>query len=277
MTATLLNIPFHSLVITHYSEGTTNALAANSLFSLPSGQSSYNLFAGNLLPFYRSIQYFLHPPHGDKDVDYTRCYQILGLDPGSDWSDAVKHYRSLAARYHPDRQGNEPGDFSAAEINIAYRTLKKYYQSHGALPLSRSKPVSKTPFPRPRGHRDHSLRNYFLSFLASAILFYAYSHLETRRDSDSDSALSEKGHSIDMPPEEPGASDRPDHHAVIWHGDSLGKVAELLGPPDDTREARWYYGDSWIQFRDGRVIDWHSTVGNPLPVSLVAPARGNGE
>ena len=52
-------------------------------------------------------------------------YAVLGLSPGASDEEVKKAYRTLAKKYHPDRN---PGDEEAArkmqEINAAYEQIK---------------------------------------------------------------------------------------------------------------------------------------------------------
>src|ERR1043165_232193 len=50
------------------------------------------------------------------------AFAVLGLKPGADSAAVEKAYKSLIKRYHPDREGGDPG--RAAEITKAYRELR---------------------------------------------------------------------------------------------------------------------------------------------------------
>lgn len=53
---------------------------------------------------------------------------------------------------------------------------------------------------------------------------------------------------------------------LIELGDSKEDVLNIQGEPMMKSERRWEYGPSFIEFRDGRVIRWHSSVLRPLAV-----------
>ncbi|BAO45428.1 J domain-containing protein [Thiolapillus brandeum] len=53
---------------------------------------------------------------------------------------------------------------------------------------------------------------------------------------------------------------------LIRLGDTKQKVLKLQGPPLMKSDRRWGYGPSFIEFRNGKVIRWHSSVLRPLAV-----------
>ena len=54
-------------------------------------------------------------------------YELLGVGYGATDEELRKHYRKLAAKYHPDKQKDEEGAKKAAEmfknVNHAYKIL----------------------------------------------------------------------------------------------------------------------------------------------------------
>lgn len=198
-------------------------------------------------------------------MDYLSCYQILQLDPDSDWAQARHHYRLLASRHHPDRPDHDPGDFSLTDINRAYRTLKEYYRTNGTMPLMRKASTNGAPFSRPE-RKFHFKRKFLLIGALIAAFYVGYqSHDESGAlPGESVTVAPQPPLPVQAPPTEPS---KPPPRIVS--GDTLGRVVEVLGPPDDRNGQRWYYGNSWIEFRDGRVIDWYSSIDQPLPVDLL--------
>lgn len=65
-------------------------------------------------------------------------YSTLGLSPGADWDAVERAYKKLIKRYHPDREGGDAG--RAAEINHAYRELRRARNHNGALNLGQQLP-----------------------------------------------------------------------------------------------------------------------------------------
>lgn len=204
-------------------------------------------------------------------MDFLHCYRILGLTPECDWEQARHHYQQLVSRLHPDRPTASANGQSLTDINRAWRQLRKYYQQHGQMPLQTSEgnpahlPV--TPFePVLTPIRTHQ-RIPVLAVLAAAtvILILFSDRVSTPPQAEPDTVA----FSLPGPP----TSEQPAMPSMIRHGDPLGHVVETLGPPHDTRGSRWYYGDSWIELREGRVSDWHSSVDYPLPTDTLSYHR----
>ena len=55
------------------------------------------------------------------------AYKILGITPGTDFTEIKKKYRQLMHRVHPDTEAfsTRTYDFTAQEINEAYDFLRK--------------------------------------------------------------------------------------------------------------------------------------------------------
>lgn len=209
-------------------------------------------------------------------MDYLHCYEVLGLNRHSDWETALRRYRQLAARHHPDRADHESdaGSFAFAEVNYAYRTLRKYYQLHGRLPLQSQAvvhPVVDTrPFSRPPARRSTGRPLILTSVLA--LLFFGYYNSDNRAQAPGADTAAD----VTATRSNTRAGTLTTADSVIVPGDPLGHVAQLLGPPEDSAGSRWYYGASWIQFKDGRVIDWYSSAERPLPVNLAGRRASGG-
>lgn len=70
---------------------------------------------------------------------YKDCYKILGINPGCNWKELRRAYKSNIQKWHPDRFQDNSNEKKSAEIkitliNIAYSQFSKYYQEHAALP-----------------------------------------------------------------------------------------------------------------------------------------------
>jgi DnaJ like chaperone protein len=68
-----------------------------------------------------------------EEVTEEKYFAILGLTPGSSFSEIKAAYRKLSMQYHPDKVGHLGEEFKKVaeekmkEINIAYEFLKKKY------------------------------------------------------------------------------------------------------------------------------------------------------
>lgn len=63
------------------------------------------------------------PPSSEMSPqDIDMCYKILGLSPGSSWSEIERAYRQKAKIHHPDKGGDED---AMRVLNDVYAKLKK--------------------------------------------------------------------------------------------------------------------------------------------------------
>jgi hypothetical protein len=53
---------------------------------------------------------------------------------------------------------------------------------------------------------------------------------------------------------------------LIRLGDSKKRILDIQGPPLMKTQRRWEYGPSFIEFRNGKVVRWHSSLLRPLAV-----------
>lgn len=202
-------------------------------------------------------------------MDFPHCYRTLGLTPESDWEQARHRYQQLVSRHHPDRPVASADGQSLTEINRAWRQLRKYYQQHGHMPLQANgaSPAARpvTPFePTMKPAKSHHrIRLLVVMAVAAVLLLLLPDHAPPLQQPDPQPEFVHQAEPI------PPATEEPATVSVIRYGDPLGYVVETLGPPHDTRGSRWYYGDSWIELRDGRVSDWHSSVDHPLPTDTL--------
>ena len=65
-----------------------------------------------------------------------RLYNVLGVSPTCSTEELRKVYHTLAAKYHPDRQGPESSESKFKEVQAAYEVLKdeskrKTYDRYG--------------------------------------------------------------------------------------------------------------------------------------------------
>lgn len=79
-------------------------------------------------------------------MNYSRCYEMLGLAPGCSWEELQGGYRRQVQKWHPDRYGDEPERQSLAaqrmlSINEAFGILAQYYRQFGSLPGGPPPPV----------------------------------------------------------------------------------------------------------------------------------------
>ena len=73
------------------------------------------------------------------------AYAALGLKPGADPAAVERAYKRLIKQYHPDREGGDSG--RAAEINRAYRELRRGGDVDDELMVDQPEPAAASDFP----------------------------------------------------------------------------------------------------------------------------------
>lgn len=68
-------------------------------------------------------------------------FKILGISPTSTLDEIRRAYRKLSLRYHPDKTPRREDHEKFKEINIAYETIRDYYQENGQ---KNSQPIPNT-------------------------------------------------------------------------------------------------------------------------------------
>ena len=183
------------------------------------------------------------------------------------------------------------------QITRAYKELETYRRRHGALPpLPSAAPAVAEPVRPDEQHSDSlrpkrqaepasadawgresakrtkpkALKGIAVSLLAIGVLSYlAIGHQESwKLDEDEPSASS----TAEPEPQATSPSDA----ARISVGSTLGEVYSVQGVPTTTKGNTWYYGQSQIQFLQGRVVSWQEHPANPLRVSRDEPAGSGG-
>lgn len=219
---------------------------------------------------------------------YIRLYKRLELNDSASFEMLRLNFRRLATLYHPDKS-NDLNTQQFQDIQTAYHELKKYYSKHGRLPLGGTEefstpeidPIRASSNPKiPRFKLSSAL--YVLMTLIFLILLFIPPQGEntpTTVDNQSEGKpVNSKQITSTHTPEEKQSSITT-KLPPIELGMRMGKIFEILGVPTDSVGDHWYYGNSTIFFRDGRVIGWHLDPNSPIriqdsqPRIVTPPAR----
>jgi hypothetical protein len=230
--------------------------------------------------------------------DYSGCYTTLGVTPDTEWNTLRSRYKRLIGTWHPDRFPAGTADKAMAEerskqITLAYKALETYRRRHGALPplpsavpplaepvrpdeqhsgslrpKRQAEPASGDAWSRESASRTkpRALRRIAVFLLTiGALAYFAIDHQGSwKLEEDEPTAPS-------TPEAAPQAAD-PSDAPRISVGSTLGEVYSAQGVPTATKGDTWYYGQSQIQFLQGRVVSWVENPANPLRVTRDEPA-----
>lgn len=232
---------------------------------------------------------------------YLHSYSILGIRPGSNWTEIRDAYRILVKKWHPDRFQQDSNDRKIAEektmeITRAYKTLTDYFREHGSTPSNAPSPTTPSaepdetsmPFER-SGHATttenttaditqtrsptptpaHATWGKTL-FALPTVLLLLYLWLPNEpADRNIDVGTPPMSTVQDQTqPAIDGNTTSPRTGQFFTLGSKLGEVYGIQGVPSKTEEGVWHYGKSRVHFINGGVSRWDSHPDNPLRASL---------
>lgn len=235
--------------------------------------------------------------------EHLTCYRTLGVTPGCSWQQLRERYRLLAKQWHPDHfeakaEGGEDAEEKIKEINQAFFVLSRYHRAHGRLPLSEDESYNlsdnfdnTTPVPPSAAATDtrttHESAYAYQSSahnetpsrqahphlwlggfaVAAALVYFLLAPPEPDNVVLPTAVVAPTQiPSLGNPANPVAASER---HFTI--GSSLGEVQAIQGVPTRVEADIWYYGDSAIWFRDGRVHRWKEEPGSILKARIDMP------
>ncbi|MBI1828150.1 MAG: tetratricopeptide repeat protein [Thaumarchaeota archaeon] len=62
-------------------------------------------------------------------MNIYKCYEVLGLKPGSSMKEIKQAYRKLALQYHPDKDSSDGNETRFKQISDAYQTLRLHHKT----------------------------------------------------------------------------------------------------------------------------------------------------
>jgi hypothetical protein len=225
---------------------------------------------------------------------YARCYSVLGLQPGSNWSEVRDAYKKLIKKWHPDRfqQDNKNrriAEERTMEITRAYKALDDYRRVHGSAPpasIPTIKPeagIEATPKTEDmRAAATHTTASavpsdsskqisadvarwkiLFVLVTISLLLYFLF--LDTPVENSPAPAASPINATINTPQSEHGdKSAQLSTGRYFTIGSRPGDVYAVQGVPSKTENGIWYYGKSRVHFANGGVTHWENHPENPL-------------
>lgn len=231
---------------------------------------------------------------------YIKDYRVLGVQPGVSWTQLRKAYKGLVNAWHPDRFQQNPRQKSLAEektkeITQSYQELAEYYKKFGVLPhvtkavetvddLSSQKSpdthpaqefqdaeVSATDINPPQAHKGGRYKFNVRVMAAAALVGIAYLVWQVMPwilSDDSSQQNSPIEQSVDNKTYEKSGQYVAAAKKFFTVGTSPGEVYEIQGVPTETEEDVWYYGNSMVYFKNGKVLRWDEHPSNPLKAKI---------
>lgn len=230
---------------------------------------------------------------------FERLYAELGVSPDDDLARVRLAYRRRLSALHPDKNTGTTvaGGLSFQELKTLYAQALEVHRVHGHLPGARPQLVTPVPVAAsPR--RQHPVRQpsrdkpaarsrwgvawVGLCFVTACVAVFALTH---RAEQASEAAGVASPGALDAPvPADAstatvgvspnvvagGAAAIPARLALGMHKEM---VASIQGAPVEQGDATWYYGPSWLQFEDDRLVAWYSSPLRPLQTPTRASPR----
>jgi len=228
-------------------------------------------------------------------------YKTLNAKPYCNIKELRKAYKIQIQKWHPDKHVNNPTKKVVAEqktirVNQAYKHLLHQYRKFGQ-PV---KPVKKIEKPKPAiipiqktstvhtkkavKAKDAAYKGYlpiFLPIFITTLMIILYlnetqesaeiSHIDTnfetaRTDIQPDNTLSIPS---DAYPDPNTSSEEEEEELSFYtEGSSVKDVITVQGVPSDIKDGKWFYGESEVHFKDGKVINWVRKSGSPLKARI---------
>lgn len=210
-------------------------------------------------------------------LDFSQLYSLLDLEPGCSLEELKHAYRKRVAELHPDRHAPKSRDdersVQLARLIPLYKDAIHFHELHGRLPGStgvetqavRQGPsaarglASSQAFSRRRGATpetspipaSHWWLLLGLACLIGYLVFSAFSGKSSAPASPATVGTHPSGAHAGMAGH--------DGHAYVLAGMDADTILAIQGPPSRISGDVWEYGPSWLRFKDGRLVEWHSS------------------
>lgn len=226
--------------------------------------------------------------------DLAQLYSQLDLQPDCSLEEFKRSYQRRIAELHPDRGADAAtpeGRLLLPELIWLYATATRFHRRHGRLPGASLPPRNPTaggqrptmpfspaatspvdpPFvasrPPVRGDADetppHRTAVWAIALLVVLLIVtFSWGWLSPPTPDDSTPTATEIDH-------EAGAISAATNQLELGMGEA--SVIAIQGNPMLMRNTRWDYGPSWVEFEQGRLVDWHSSPLHPLKTATPSP------
>jgi len=215
-------------------------------------------------------------------------YEILDISSSSTWAEVRNAYRKLVQQWYLDRfsdAARADAERKLTEINLAFSGIEKYYRKYGRLPDSPREAVEvapqyqssmgsgvntrqdswtqtskpeQTPTPTP-------LKPQVLFALACVVVyFFWFAFWPAPEQGAPDSVFSTSVTKDASAEAQTVIIETPRVRPFLKRGLTETEVYGIQGKPGSIKDSLWYYGQSVVFFKNGKVIGWHENPEFPL-------------
>ncbi|MFK5951131.1 MAG: J domain-containing protein [Methylococcales bacterium] len=239
---------------------------------------------------------------------YKSHYQTLNVKFDCNWKELRSGYKKAIQKWHPDRFEDGSEQKSAANekiknINIAYNHINSYYRKNGNLPIidinptnrirtketptgTKQEPINKKQQHKPKTptHRSQNKSSNYLKFFIMTVSIGAYIYFSSDFDESSDRhesirvddtnlsnipiKVKNNNHIENLHSSNKKPSTSKIKTSFFRIGSTIGDVISAQGLPRKTDGDIWFYGDSEIHFKQGKVSHWVRSKNTPLNIRL---------
>jgi hypothetical protein len=233
----------------------------------------------------------------EKNSNYLLYYKVLKIENSCTWQQLRQIYKKYANNMHPDRLGNNDNYklmIKFKEINQAYSELSKYYKQYKFLPFENQNSTAtssskiytnsnssvdkhtktrkqKTDDVSFQTLKNNSNKNLFknvqiILFFIVVLVFVFILSTESSQKNYIDTISLKKQTNKNIAALKSHTKSNP-KNKYFNIGSTMGEVLEAQGTPDFTNEDTWYYGESIVNFKSGKVTNWEHSKSTPLYIS----------
>ncbi len=208
-------------------------------------------------------------------LSFSQFYNVLNLSPSSDLQSCKRAYKKSVKQWHPDKFTDDLSTQRIAEeklkeINIAYTSITNYYNIYGEMPILEKQRTTTNTNKQEfdvsslyenlnsiKSNNKRFSKKHFGIFLSFVILIALYQIIPTSNDNEKTAITENEINKM------PNAQITKNYFSK---GSTFNDVIKIHGNPEFRISQTWYYGNSWVLFKNGLVIDWYQDKKYPLKV-----------